>query len=356
MRNQHPTRDSQNGLYLAVMLFALFGGLAAILVAAYSHGLWYDELFTLYVTRPGLDLGFALKNYWLADNHPPLYYFLSWVTNFLGNAIEPRRLVNLTGFIGACLVILQAWREDDVDRNILSLFVLGMLASYGFAGLAAELRSYFLSLLAPGLLAILLVVISPSRQDVGNRNQQRRMAVMLGLVSAVALNLHFITTIVSCALLGAFFLRAIIQKDHTAQRTIFVVGLIGIIPFLLFTALAFVNLEANTRSFWAEPGLRAGARIVAETAWRSAVEYLAARRTGCAHVRQSGLSPAAPPAARPARDRHDDALRSAWIVCRSPFRGPVDPPSHRRLLPGLRDRSCDLAVCHGCRKDFVADA
>ena len=272
MRNHQSALESHKGSYLAVMLLAFSSGLAAILVAAYSHGLWYDELFTLYVTRPGLELGFALRNYWLADNHPPLYYFMSWATNFLGDAVEPRRLLNLTGFFGACLVLAQVWRKDAIDRGILTLFVLGMLASQGFAGLAAELRSYFLSLLVPGLLAILLVALRVPREEANHRNHFKQTAIMLGLVSAVALNLHFITTIVSCALLGAFFLRAVIQKDRATRNTVCIVGVIGIIPFLVFTAYAFSNLEANTRNFWAEPGLRAGGHILAETALRSSID------------------------------------------------------------------------------------
>ncbi len=255
-------------------LIAALAGLAAILVSIRQHGLWYDELFTLYVTRPGLYLEFALNEYWLQDNHPPLFYFLSWTTNFLGNSVELRRLINAAAFLAACGVFATIWRRRIIAPTTLTLFAFAMIAGHLFAGIAAELRSYFISLLLPGLLALLLLELARPLAEGGSQPARARPVISTFVVAALAMNLHFITTIVASSLFAAFFLRALLERNAFALRWTFASGAVALAPFLILTVLAFAKLEANTRSFWAEPGLVQGLRTLLETGLGSVPDIL----------------------------------------------------------------------------------
>ena len=84
------------GVMLAIVIVSL---VAAMSWAMRLRGPWYDEFYTLYVTRPDIPLSHAFDR-WLADNHPPLFYALVRATAKLGSTVEERRVVNLILFAG----------------------------------------------------------------------------------------------------------------------------------------------------------------------------------------------------------------------------------------------------------------
>ena len=66
----------------------------AIVWTSLNRGPWYDEFYTQLVTRPDRGIVASVRESWLYDNHPPLFYLLSWLTGWLG-PVEQHRLLNL---------------------------------------------------------------------------------------------------------------------------------------------------------------------------------------------------------------------------------------------------------------------
>src|SRR5690606_12076528 len=117
----------------------------------------------LYVTRPQLGLNYALREYWLNDNHPPLYYFLSWSTNFLGDDFIARRYLNFAIFIAVSFGFLAVARAKLIPPATIVVYAASVVAVGDFFGTASQLRSYFLSLAIVALLSLLLTVLAPVR-------------------------------------------------------------------------------------------------------------------------------------------------------------------------------------------------
>lgn len=220
----------------------------AIVWTSAHRGPWYDEFYTQWVTRPDRDLADSMRESWLFDNHPPLYYLLSWLTGWLG-PIEMHRLLNL-GLLVA--TIATGW---GIVRNIRALHMaavaLAMLlvANMWTVQEASELRSYFLSLCTGAMLPLALCA-TWLEGNTGDR--LRRIATLLTAIAAF--NNHIITTIVSGALVIPFAVCALLRRDRALflaiMRAPFVAGLM----FCALAAIQFPYWMQNTQSFWITGG------------------------------------------------------------------------------------------------------
>lgn len=185
-------------------LLALAALLAAAIPAMLGRGPWYDEFYTFYAADPGLGFWQALQTRWLPDNHPPLFYALSWASGWLGEGVEQRRFVNLfilAGFVAGFAVL---WRVAPVMAQALRRW--GPVYAVALAGCSiavltlAELRSNFLAFAASALLvAALATVGSPDARQPG-----RAGWAVLALAMLAGFNTHFTATVI-CGCLGASF-------------------------------------------------------------------------------------------------------------------------------------------------------
>lgn len=237
-------------LAMAVLLAAL--ALAGLWSIAH-RGPWYDEFFTLYVTSRRESFTQALTRHWLADNHPPLYYALVDLTRWLGDQVEQRRMVN--ALIGA-LALAAGWalaRTGSPRFRLLAAFYLAGLAAQPLLLLhLAELRSYFLSLAAVGLLVLALARFWLEPRDAGRGGR-----LALWSAALVALNTHIATTLIAGALLAAFTASALLRRRTHFLRAVLPPAVVSALVFLAVTAIQFPRWEANTRAFWIKPGLAA---------------------------------------------------------------------------------------------------
>lgn len=229
-------------------------GLVALVIAAVwaslHRGPWYDEFYTQLVTRPDRGIVASVRESWLYDNHPPLFYFLSWLTGWLG-PIETHRLLNL-GVLG--IATGAAW---TIVRKVPALHIpaaalaLMLAANMWTVMEASELRSYFLSLCTGATLALTLSATWLTRNE-GDR--WRRMATLM--VALAAFNNHIVTTIVSGAVVLPFAALALLRRDRALfiaiMRAPFLAGLV----FLVLTAIQFPYWMENTQSFWITPGFQ----------------------------------------------------------------------------------------------------
>jgi hypothetical protein len=237
-------------LYSGFSFVALMLTLAAIVWADLHRGPWYDEFYTQFVTRPGVPWGQALRQSWLADNHPPLFYMLSRATDWLG-AIPLHRLLNpalgLVAVAGAWVVL----RDLPGMAPVAAGLALGLAACPWTLLAGSELRSYFLSLCAGTLLALCLCVIR-----MGGRS--RGLVRVYAVSAMVAFNVHIVTSLTAGALILPFLLEAFVRRDRQSGRIIAIPALAG---GLVFTATSLIQLPlwlANTQVFWIEPGFSSG--------------------------------------------------------------------------------------------------
>jgi hypothetical protein len=230
------------------------GALVALAVAAvwasFHRGPWYDEFYTQLVTRPDRGLIASVRGSWLHDNHPPLFYLLSWLTGWLG-PIETHRLLNI-GILA--IAIAAAWaivRKVSALHLPAAALVLMLSANMWAVMEASELRSYFLSLCTGATLALALTATWLTR-DEGDR--WRRIAALL--VALAAFNNHIVTTIVSGSVVVPFAALALLRRAPplfvAIMRAPFFAGLV----FLALTAIQFPYWMDNTQSFWITPGLQ----------------------------------------------------------------------------------------------------
>ncbi len=217
------------------------------------RGPWYDEFYTLYVTRSGSSWRDLLFNHWLTDNHPPLFYALSRATNWLGETVEQRRWVNLAVFaIGAGGVFCLGRSGDGTARRTIALFVIGLCAVTPALQFGAELRSNYLAFVSATLANIALVsFVYPHAEP------SRRQSLGLILALTLALNVHYAATVIIMAIAGAFGARLVLARDWRGMARLMACGIVASLPLIVTLALQLGRIENNTRSFWIPPGINA---------------------------------------------------------------------------------------------------
>lgn len=248
---------------LAVVLAAL---LAAALVAMLQAGPGRDDYYTLFVTQPGTPFPRAFVDLWLTDNHPPLFYALAWATNWLGADVETRRLVNLPILIAGIAALVALARRADSDRIVFILYGMGLAGAMPAVEKAAELRSYFLGLVAAAVMMAALYVFARPRNET---DRGPLPWVVLSLTLLVALNLHFVLSLICGFIAGACLLRLCAARAWRTAGRLFLACVIGTAPLLACLAWQFAEIEEETRTFWIDPSMTAAARQLVSIAYRS---------------------------------------------------------------------------------------
>lgn len=224
----------------------------AMTSADFLRSPWYDEFYTDFVTGPRFSFVTALTQHWLPDNHPPLFYFLAWATRWIGNDIEPRRLLNVAiGLIHVGLAC--AWAKSGKGPQTRSLiFLLMVTAQYALMDHATEIRSYFLNICAMALLTVSLCRLFEN-QSPPNRWQN----IVLYISMIEALNTHIIATIFGAFEVAGFILIFLIDKRYDLAKTLIAPAAFAGLIFLVITGIQFGSWAHNTNEFWVPAGFRA---------------------------------------------------------------------------------------------------
>ena len=238
-------RGNPDGAALIAFALTIPVLLAALVYAIMVRQPWYDEFYTLYVTRTDWSWSEAFARHWLTDNHPPLFYALSRATSWLGQTVEARRLANLLIAVASLLIAVAAVRGSSRSRLIAICYFLFIITPPPFLPLAAELRSYFLSYCSMSVLVLVLVLIWQDEEP----PKAVRKAV-LTLATLVAFNTHIITSLIAGALVLPFAAAALFKRDYQRFRTLLIPALAGGTLFLVTVAVQFPLWIANTSDFW----------------------------------------------------------------------------------------------------------
>ncbi len=234
---------------LAILGVAL---VAAILLAIHGRAPWYDEFYTYYVTRPGTGFGMVWPA-WMRDNHPPLFYFAAWATNWLGPAMADRRLLNLGFFAGAVAALCLIGRARPDLRGLLFAYAVALAGYQPMIERVAELRSNFLAYAAGAVaVAALTAFAAPFRVA-----PSRKAAAGLTVTLAVAFFVHLSATLIVGAVAAAFGLRLILARDWQGALRLAGIGLAAAIPFVATMAFQAATIAGNTRTFWIPAGFDA---------------------------------------------------------------------------------------------------
>lgn len=257
-----PVLAGRSGVLAAVLVGAVF--LALLLYATFTRGPWYDEFFTLYVASPRFGWSEALRQHWLTDNHPPLFYALSRATSWLGESVGPRRLVNLL-FLAAMLgwLVMLAQRSKEW-RPALLLFGIALAGSPVALFYGAELRSNFMALAGAVSVCAGLAVLAGPHTPIPSRG------AALGLLAALllAFNTHFTASVLTGSVALAFLARLALTGDWRKAWWLTTLCVLAGLPLLATLAVQFTRIEANTQSFWLPAGFTAARWAVqAEIEW-----------------------------------------------------------------------------------------
>lgn len=251
--------------------------LACLAFVAIRRGLWYDELWSLFMSRADRLPGESLADRWLQDLHPPLFYALGWLTKPLtGNDVHLARLLNAVPLAIDALVFLTIARRHPAIRPFLTLFALLLATSPLFVRYFAEDRSYFTQYCAmAGIMAILYRIVAdregPARSD-------RFLAVLVAAQILLAFNLHFYGAAFSAAALGVAIILLWLGGHRRWATWITAATLVGGLILVATFLVQRSHMMAATQDFWAKASLF------------QAVGYFVAMLGGCAAVNVAALA------------------------------------------------------------------
>ena len=161
--------------YEALFVSAAAAGCAFVQAWNSFRPLWFDELFTFFVSRlPDLDHMFRAMP---ADGNPPLYHLLARVSlRLLGETSFAVRLPSILAFTAAALAVYCFVRRRR--GPVLALFAMLALACSGMAKYGSEARPYALLLAFTGLTLV-------SWQAATEENRPRLMP-LIGVALGIA--------------------------------------------------------------------------------------------------------------------------------------------------------------------------
>lgn len=231
-----------------MIALGLVVSMAAVVAIAGRSG-WYDEFYSLYVIRAGAPVG-DLAGAWMRDNHPPLFYALAWLWGRLvaplglAGSVEGLRTINLV-FLGGGIAALAALARGDAWlRGLMWPYAVALASSLAMVDRIDQLRSYFLSF-------VVVAVVVPMLATVGHG---RRPGRALGLMLALAMAVHLVTTVIVMGLVGGMMALLAMRGRWSDARRLSVIGALASVPFALFMAVQLPTIMGNTTHFWIPGG------------------------------------------------------------------------------------------------------
>ena len=178
----------------------------AVMVWSTAHkGVWFDEIWSKWMTSRELGLGDAARQRWFQDVHPPLFYLYNWALSaIIGPGIAAHRWVNLFWLAALGGVCAYIWHGRAAMRPALVVGALLLLSNRDIV-LFAEYRSYALIVCTTAALMLLLGEVLARGRDLALPGD-RTLMLLLGGVIALSLNLHYISTLICGITIGVFAL------------------------------------------------------------------------------------------------------------------------------------------------------
>ena len=235
--------------YEAFFVLAVAAGYAFVQVGRAQRPLWFDELFTFYISRLP-DLGQVFRAL-PADGNPPLNYLLvRGSLRLLGETSFAIRLPSLLAFTAAVLAVFCFVRRRS--GPVFALFGMLSLATCGNAAYGSEARPYALLLGFTGLTLL-------SWQAATSENRPR-VTSLIGLAAGIAGAIsshHYGLIYVGVPLVLGEAVRLFERRRF--DLPLYCAGAVGLcmlaatLPFAFATRQILLDYVKESVSFWAKP-------------------------------------------------------------------------------------------------------
>ncbi len=206
---------------------ALLCAAGAMIVLAATRGLWFDEFWTIFLSRHAAPVRELLDTRWGPDVHPPFYTIYTWALEPLtGDGKLAMRLTNLLGLApiaAGCLIV----RRRHGHARFLALFVLLLASSPFFVTYFGEYRSYFLECCGSAFVVLLLHALHFLDRDIDAREDKGLVAAAL-IGVPLAVMLHFTSGAELLIVCGIAFLYHCWRRHRRTAILLFAAMAIGI--------------------------------------------------------------------------------------------------------------------------------
>jgi hypothetical protein len=192
-------------LLLAGFIVVLVPIIAVMIWSTAHKGVWFDEIWSKWMSSRELGLAEVARERWFQDLHPPLFYLYNWAASaIIGPEIAAHRGINMVllaalGGIGAYI-----WHIRTAMRPALVVGALLLLSNRDIV-LLAEYRSYALIACSTAALTLLLGEVLARGRDLA-LPADRTLMLLLGALIMLSLNLHYISTLICGITIGVFSL------------------------------------------------------------------------------------------------------------------------------------------------------
>jgi hypothetical protein len=221
-----------------LLTFVATGGM---ILLAFQRGPWLDEFWTLWLTDPSLPLSRAYADNWSNDVHPPLYYAIVWAARlFLGDELSLLRFVNALPLL-IVLPTMLLWRRRQSQDRWGSVYVGLLVGCPYLIAYFAELRSYFAIITLSGALVAQLRMVRWSAHDLARGDGG--LSVLIACTIVVALNLHFFSSPILCALIAVEGLQLLLRRRWRAVALLSASLIVGLAIMAATLAVFITKIE-----------------------------------------------------------------------------------------------------------------
>jgi hypothetical protein len=267
-------RQSPASLILTGAVLAFI--LGCMIFVARNRGIWIDEIWTLWMTRHDIPLRAVIDQRWTQDVHPPLFFAVNWlVSPLVGLDIFTRRLLNLIP-IASFLAVAAGFGVADRRMRPFAIVLVVLTLGNGLAiTYFGEYRSYFTELCAAGSLVTGLYWLAVGEHDF-EPARQWPAAIVICATELLALNLHYVGTVILGAVLGVSILD-LLRRRH--WRWAALLSVTGVIAAMMLGG-AFLSevpyVRAAAPSYWIATNTPRAVLYVIDAMIRGGAENLVA--------------------------------------------------------------------------------
>jgi len=236
---------------IAAFWAAIAAIIAGTIYVSLHKGVWYDEIWPLFMGRHDLSFGQAYAGRWAYDDYPPMFYAANWLLEPLtGDFVGYRRLINLLPLllVGLGLVLIVRRRRELVLPVMLAAS-LALANPIGF-DFAVLLRAYFGQCCAWFLCLACLLAVVTSGRDYERRD--RWLALLLAASIFVSLNLHYLLSLQSALALVCFMAEEWLAGRRRWAVRIFAMTALGSLTLVIAAVVQLPLLSHMAETYWAQ--------------------------------------------------------------------------------------------------------
>jgi hypothetical protein len=230
---------------------SLFILMAAVAIwAAWHRGPWLDEFWTLWLSRHDVPLADAVRERWLIDVHPPFFTGLNWlVQTWAGDSIFSRRLMNFIPLLASLLFAAALCKRYPNTRNFIIVCVFMIATSPVFSYNMTEIRSYFTQICCMTSLIVCLYVML-TLDGAARIRDHRFLAASLFFLVLLALNIHYVTTVVATSIVATSGLCMLVRRQRNWFFLLLSAGIVASVPLMAWFITQTAFLDQISGTFW----------------------------------------------------------------------------------------------------------